>query len=265
MRRKDQTDIGGDRESFLTTHWSLIEGIQSDEDRDRALIGLLLERYWKPVYCYLRRKGCRNEQAKDLTQGFFHEVVLNRHLVDRADVSKGRFRSFLLHALNQYLIDEMRKEAAGKRIPRDKLVPLDIVDPPELPPAVSELEAEGCFNYAWKSALLDQTLAEVETDCLKQGLGTHWQAFRDRVLQPTLDNLKPPGLKEICSRYGIEDERQASNMIITVKRRFQVTLQRNLRMTVASEAGMGEELNDMLSFYPARAQDDEITPDSTVA
>lgn len=265
MRRKDQTDIGGDRESFLTTHWSLIEGIQSDEDRDRALIGLLLERYWKPVYCYLRRKGCRNEQAKDLTQGFFHDVVLNRHLVDRADASRGRFRSLLLHALNQYLIDEKRKETAGKRIPRDKLVPLDIVDPPELPPAVSELEAEACFNYAWKSSLLDQTLAEVETNCLKQGLEIHWQAFRDRVLQPTLGNRKPPALKELCARYGIKDERQASNMIITIKRRFQAQLQRNLRLTVASEAGLEDELNDILSFYPARAQDDEITPDSTVA
>ena len=89
MGRRDPTDMGGLRETFLTTHWSLIEGIQSGGDRDRALIGLLLDRYWKPVYCYLRRKGCDNEQAKDLTQGFFHEVVLNRHLVDRADPSAG--------------------------------------------------------------------------------------------------------------------------------------------------------------------------------
>ena len=98
MREKDQTDMGGERETFLTTHWSLIEDVQSGDDKDRALIGLLLDKYWKPVYCYLRRKGYNNEQAKDLTQGFFHEVVLSRELVRRADQSKGRFRSFLLHA-----------------------------------------------------------------------------------------------------------------------------------------------------------------------
>lgn len=67
----DQTDMGGLREAFLTTHWSLVEHIQSEEDKDRVLIGLLLDRYWKPVYCYLRHKGFDNEEAKDLTQGFF--------------------------------------------------------------------------------------------------------------------------------------------------------------------------------------------------
>ena len=92
MKPKDQTDMGGLRESFLTTHWSLIDGIQKHQDKDRLLISLLLERYWKPVYCYLRRKGYHNEEAKDLTQGFFHEIVLNRCLVERADSSKGRFQ-----------------------------------------------------------------------------------------------------------------------------------------------------------------------------
>jgi len=262
MGRHDQTDMGGDRETFLTTHWSLIEGIQSNEDRDRALINLLLERYWKPVYCYLRRKGYGNEEAKDLTQGFFHEVVLNRHLVDRADSSRGRFRALLLHALNQYLIDERRKEAAWKRIPKDKLVPLDMVDPPDLPQAVSQLDPEDCFNYAWKSALLDQTLSEVETQCLEQGMDAHWHAFRDRVLQPTLDHIQPPALAEICARYGIADESKASNMIITVKRRFQAALQRNLRTTVASEDGMEEELQEILRFLPRSAQDSGSAPDS---
>ena len=93
--------MGGAREVFLTTHWSLIGDIQSKHDKDQALMNLLLKRYWKPVYSYLRQKGYDNEQAKDLTQGFFYEVVLNRNLVQRADQCKGRFRSFLLHALNQ--------------------------------------------------------------------------------------------------------------------------------------------------------------------
>src|SRR4030065_2580148 len=100
MSNHDQTSMGGDREAFLTTHWSFIEDVKQHRDKDRALIGLLLKRYWKPVYCYLRRKGYDNEQAKDLTQGFLHEVVLNRDLIDRADPSKGSFRTLLLHALN---------------------------------------------------------------------------------------------------------------------------------------------------------------------
>ena len=58
--------MGGDRGTFLTTHWSLIEDVKQHQDEDRALIGVLLERYWKPVYCYLRSKGYNNDQAKDL-------------------------------------------------------------------------------------------------------------------------------------------------------------------------------------------------------
>jgi hypothetical protein len=121
-RFRDETDMGGERDIFLTTHWSLIEKVGNEGDKDRALIASLLENYWKPVYCYLRHKGYGNEDAKDLTQGFFHEVVLDRNLVQRADPAKGRFRSFLLHALNQYLINERDKRMAQKRIPPEKTV-----------------------------------------------------------------------------------------------------------------------------------------------
>ena len=139
MGPRDWTDMGGLRETFLTTHWSLVDEVKKDGDRDHALIGLLFERYWKPVYCYLRRKGFGNEQAKDLTQGFFHEVVLNRHLTDRADSAKGSFRSLLLHALRQYVIDERRRETAHRQIPQDKLISLDMTDPPELPAAKTRM------------------------------------------------------------------------------------------------------------------------------
>ena len=129
MGYDDMTDMGGVGEAFLTTHWSIIDNVgSSDDDSNQALIGLLMSKYWKPVYCYLRRKGQNNEQAKDLTQGFFHEVVLGRSLIQKADQTKGRFRSFLLIALNRYLITARTGQAAQKRIPKNKLVPLDVID-----------------------------------------------------------------------------------------------------------------------------------------
>ena len=128
MAHQDWTEMGGIRDKFLSTHWSLVEDVKQQGDGKLALMDLLIQRYWKPVYCYLRRKGYPNEQAKDLTQDFFHEVVLNRHLIERADPALGSFRSLLLHALSQYLIDERRKEGTRKRIPKDKLVSLDIPD-----------------------------------------------------------------------------------------------------------------------------------------
>jgi len=240
--------MGGLRETFLTTHWSLIEGVQKQQDPDRALIGLLLERYWKPVYCYLRRQGCGNEQAKDLTQGFFHEVVLNRHLVERADPAKGSFRSLLLHALRQYVIDERRRETALRQIPKGKLVSLDLADPPELPEVIHPLDPEESFNYAWKADLLERVLEEVKESCVSRGMETHWRVFHDRVLQPVLQDTRTLSLNEICAQYGIEDEARASHMLDTVKRRFHEVLRRHVRQTVASNEDAEEELGEIVKF-----------------
>ena len=249
MPDPDWTDAGGVREKFLTTHWTLVEDVKKRGDKDRALIGLLLERYWKPVYCYLRRKAYGNEQAKDLTQGFFHGVVLNRHLVERADPSRGSFRSLLLHALNQYLIDEQRKETARKRIPRDKLVPLNVGSAEALPAAIRELDPEESFNYAWKTDLLERALSEVKQSYTEQDMETHWRVFHDHLLQPLLEEREPPSLKAICERYGIESEVVASHMLTTVKRRFQNVLKRHVRLTVLTGEAVAEELEEILRFF----------------
>lgn len=248
MTYRDRTDMGGVREKFLTTHWSLIDGVKEHTDKDRALIGLLLERYWKPVYCYLRRKGYDNEQAKDLTQDFFHEVVLSRSLIERADQSKGRFRSFLLHALNKYLVDERRKETAQKRIPQAKLVPLDISNPPVLPQKISQLEPEQCFDYAWKTDLLERALAELKQWYFGRKMNTHWYLFRDRLLRPSLDGVDAPAFSQLSKQYGIEDETKASNMLGTVKRQFQKILTKHVHQTVLSGDVAEAELGEMFKF-----------------
>jgi len=246
--------MGGARQKFLTTHWSMLEGIKKRGDKERNLIGLLLEQYWKPVYCYLRRKGYDNEKAKDLTQGFFHEVVLNRDLIDRADPSKGSFRTLLLHALNHYVVDEHRKESACKQIPQDKLVRLDITDPPALPEIVDELGPEETFNYAWKADLLERALSEVKESYVKQGMENHWHVFRDRLLQPLLENQQLISLKEICKQYSIENEATASHMLETVKRRFQSVLRKQVRQTVLTGQVVEEELKEILKFFEKQSE-----------
>jgi len=248
MKNYDWTEIGGVRQTFLTTHWSMLEDIKKQGNNEHALIGLLLERYWKPVYCYLRRKGYDNEKSKDLTQGFFHEVVFDRGLVDRADPSKGSFRSLLLHALNHYVVDEQRKETARKRIPKDKLVRLDVVDLSSLPEIVDELEPEESFNYAWKADLLDRALSAVKESYIKQGMEKHWYVFRDRLLQPLLGDQQPLPLKQICQQYNIENEATVSHMLETVKRRFQNVLRKHVRQTVLTGQVVDEELKEILKF-----------------
>ena len=190
MGNPDHTEMGGTQEAFLTTHWSLIDDIKARPEQNTALIGLLLETYWKPVYCYLRRRGYHNEQAKDLTQDFFHEVVLNRQLLSRADQAKGRFRSYLLHALKQYVINKERDERAQKRIPRDKMISLDAVDVPALPQEFDLATADDSFHYAWLSTLLERVVADVKNACREQDMDIHWRLFNARVVKPLLEGYK---------------------------------------------------------------------------
>lgn len=246
--------MGGGGETFLTTHWSLIDGVKSGKDRDRALIGLLLEKYWKPVYCYLRRKGYRNEEAKDLTQGFFYEIVLNKNLVERADQAKGRFRTFLLYALNHYLLNERDRQFAQRRVPKGGLVSLDAIESVVTPLSITQLPPEDSYNYAWLSALLDEVIDEVRTGCMREGLEIHWKIFHERVIRPTLEDVESASLTELCERYGVNDEKQASNMVITVKRRFQSVLRNHVRRTVLAEEQVTEELAELMKFFEKPAQ-----------
>ncbi|UCD49385.1 MAG: sigma-70 family RNA polymerase sigma factor [Phycisphaerales bacterium] len=255
MRYEAATDIGGVQGEFLTTHWTLVEGIQAKNTQQRALIDLLIRRYWKPVYCYLRQKGYSNEQAKDLTQGFFQEVVLGRELILRADPSKGRFRSFLLHALKYYALNERAKETAQMRAPKNGLTSLDSIDPQDIPESVLSRGPEASYDYAWVSALLDEVLAAVEASCRENGLDIHWELFNARLVQPILTGQVPPPLQEIGEAWGVDDPSRASNMIIAAKRRFRETLRRCVRRTVADEGLTEGELEEIVKFLPESAQD----------
>jgi hypothetical protein len=254
VNAQDNTEMGGSREAFLTTHWSLIEGIQSNPDPDTTQIGTLLEAYWKPVYCFLRRKGCDNEKAKDTTQDFFHEVVLNRRLIERADPDKGRFRSILLHALKQYLINRERDAQAQKRIPRGRLISMDTMDLATIPQEMIQSSAEDIFHYAWLTSLMERVVVMVRENCLKQDLGVHWNLFNERVLQPLLAGTTAPELAGLCRKYGVEDIKKGSNMMMTAKRRFRSTLIEQIRNTVASEALAAEEMEELMHFVQKNAQ-----------
>jgi RNA polymerase sigma-70 factor (ECF subfamily) len=258
MGRSDYTDLGGTGQAFLTTHWSLIDGAVSDDHEKRqALIGLLLQRYWKPVYCYLRRKGYNNEQAKDLTQGFFCKVVLEHHLIEKADAAKGRFRTLLLVALDRYLSDVRDRETAQKRRPKGRLISLDVAEPPEVPPSITRSAPENTFHYAWVSALLEQVFEEVERACHHDDKTVHWCVFRDRVLDPIMGRQPPPALNDIVSKYGLETESKASNMIVTVKRRFQAAMRRRLRESVTSDQDVSDEWAEIRRSFPIIAQDSQ--------
>jgi RNA polymerase sigma-70 factor (ECF subfamily) len=242
----NRTTIGGGKYNFQTTLWTKIhEAGTSNEERQRLIINDLLYRYWKPVYCYLRRKGYDNEKAKDLTQGFFCEIVLGRSLFGQADKKRGKFRTFLLTALDRYTVDVHREETAGKRHPKNQLLTLEDYDLP----GMLDVSPEEGFYYAWVSDLVDKVLSQTRQECQNTGKLVYWEVFCARVLEPILNDTKPTPLPELCRKYGLENESKASNMQVTVKRRLRKNLEQQLKQMGQSDSEMAEEISELLRIW----------------
>ena len=115
--------MGGPNRRFEATHWTEILSTRTlDQARRREAIGAVLARYWKPMYCYLHRKGHDNEEAKDLVQGFCLEIALGHDLIQQADPKRGRFRTLLLASLSRYASNVRRAGATRKRAPAEAVL-----------------------------------------------------------------------------------------------------------------------------------------------
>ncbi len=227
----DHTSLGGAGGQFPRTKWTRM----LDPERRREVLAELCRSYWKPVYCYLRATGFGNEQAKDLVQGFFTDKVLGQDLVQKADRTRGRFRSFLLRSVRNYAISIHRV---------DKVHPsLDDGQEYESPAGSPERE----FDRAWADELLQRVLAELESECRQRGKETHWHIFHDWLLDPQINQLKTIG--EVCRRYGVSDASQAYHMIENIKRRFRTLLRGHLGQTVASDTDGEAEIREFIDIF----------------
>ena len=249
MRHVDRTNLGGPHSRFQTTQWLEIRALAGlDEDQRREVLNGLIERYWKPVYCYLRRQGCDNEKAKDLTQGFFHDIVMGHHLIEQADQAKGRFRTLLLTALDRYVISVHRRQTAAKRHPTGGTISLDETQETVLSTAAQAMKPDEAFTYAWAVQLLQDVLAELREGCVRDGKEVHWELFDARVLAPIITGREPAALSELCARFGIATPVKAENMIVTVKRRFQAAMKHRVREYVSCDEEVDQEIRDLMGI-----------------
>ena len=142
---------------FQTTSWSLVARAGDDDPDGRAAIEHLCRTYWPPLYSFLRISGKAPADAEDLLQGFFIHV-LERGVFGYAEQDRGRFRTFLIAALKQFVAREYGREHAQRRRPEKGFVPLDVTS--------GEVEfsrrcrsgetPEAVFERAWALTLLDQ-------------------------------------------------------------------------------------------------------------
>lgn len=139
---------------FPTTRWTLILAAREDEGARRAALETLLATYWRPAYVFLRRKGLAPEDAEDAVQGFFLRF-LEGDALSRLDPSRGRFRSYLLTALERHVINLHERESAVKRGGRVNVVPIEALDAERDLPAIPE-DPASAFDREWALSLMER-------------------------------------------------------------------------------------------------------------
>src|SRR5688572_4714851 len=156
---------------FTTTHWSVVLAARDGVSPQAAqALEKLCRTYWYPLYAYVRRKGHSREDAQDLTQGFFAHV-LQRDFLENVGPQKGRFRSFMLAALNHFISDQWDKARAEKRGGGQTFISLDDHNAEELYLAEpdSNLTAERMFEQRWALTLLAQALTRLREEFAAAG------------------------------------------------------------------------------------------------
>src|SRR6266436_5721868 len=115
----------GTQAQFQVTRWSLIlQASDTALPQAQEALGKLCQTYWFPLYAFIRREGIDSHQAKDLTQGFFLHLLKSK-LIKQAERERGRFRSFLLTCLQNFMEDERRRQKAAKRGGRATTISID--------------------------------------------------------------------------------------------------------------------------------------------
>jgi DNA-directed RNA polymerase specialized sigma24 family protein len=227
------------------TDWSLI-GMAGDADNasSRAM-ELISRRYWPVVYGYARASGCDGHEASDITQGFMCDVVLGGKLLSTADPARGRFRSLLRAAVRNYVVSQHRKRhGRGARSSAG-----DSVRSVDQPAACSgELAPEAMFDAQWAAALIGRVLQDVRRHYIEQCQESHWEVFVGRVVRPMLFNEQPTSYDALVQRFDLSDASQASNMMITVKRKFARAMREEVRQTVLEATDVDDELRELMGI-----------------
>jgi DNA-directed RNA polymerase specialized sigma24 family protein len=230
--RYDSTSFGGSNSQFQSTEWTKIMNSSVSE----SILGELYMKYWRPVYSYLRRKGFNNDQAKDLIQGFFSEKILGQQLVQKADRTKGKFRTFLLTAIKNYAIDLYR-------INKPLYEPHEEI---EISSNINDPETE--FDIVWAKELLHSVLGELEVECRNRNKMIHWNIFRSWFLEPNI-STEEANMSVICEKYGVDDVDKAYNMISNLKGRFRKILRHRFSFYLVSETEIDDEINHFIQIF----------------
>jgi RNA polymerase sigma-70 factor (ECF subfamily) len=224
---------------FTTTRWSLVLAAKRRNDpAGSEAFARLCERYYEPLYSYLRRRGSAPEGAQELTQGFFARLI-EKDLLRHADPARGRFRAFLLTSLKHYAANEHVRATAAKRGGAQTFLSVD-------PEAAEDryrneprddLTPERLYERRWALAVLERALDTLSAEFRANGRETFYDAVRESLMGES--DLAP--YRTIAERFGTS-ESAVKVTVHRMRRRYRELVRAEVAGTVESDEEVDDEL-----------------------
>jgi RNA polymerase sigma factor (sigma-70 family) len=242
----------GQPDPFGVTHWSLIVAAgktQSDPEVASAALAQLCQTYWPPLYNYVRSHGYSVHDAQDLTQGFFAHLIEHKiHM--RADRDKGKFRSFLLASLKNFLSHAREREQALKRGGDRDFLPLDDGRAEEAESLFQTqcssnsgaLPQDRLFERAWAQTVIATALSRLAATYNAEGKQNLFESF-SRFLTIGAEPL--PSYSELAARLSVT-ESTVRSQITRLRAEYRQILRAEVRRTVETETEVDGELRELL-------------------
>jgi RNA polymerase sigma factor (sigma-70 family) len=228
---------------FTTTHWSVVLAAgQTASDAATNALNQLCQIYWPPIHAYIRRLGYNPADAGDLTQQFFARFIEKEHY-RLANPQRGKFRTFLLTSLKNFLINEWGRATAQKRGGGRAIVSLEERQEEgglqEIP--VNEQTAEHIYEHAWAISLLSRVRRRLESEFAAEG-----KAERFACLEKFLPGEESDLTYAHAAAILRISEGTVKSDVHRLKRRYREALREEIAHTVASPAEVDEELRHLL-------------------
>lgn len=237
-------DAHGGRSRFTTTHWSMIlEAARPEGPGGVEAFARLYCDYRYPLYAYLRRRGYDHHAAEDLNQSFFVSLLERERLRD-LERGGGRFRSFLLKSLQNFLANEWDRAKAVKRGGGQAQLPLDelgvesrfLADPVPVAPEIG-------FEREWAYAVIEHAMRALAEELRAAGKGALYEQ-----LKPHLQGDRGGRPYSEIARDLRMTEGAVKVSVFRLRQRYGELLREEVARTVGSEGEIVEELRNLIAI-----------------
>jgi RNA polymerase sigma factor (sigma-70 family) len=237
--------LGEGAQQFRPTHWSVVlaAGSQESPHASQAL-ETLCRAYWYPLYAFVRRQGYDAHAAEDLTQGFFAHLLEHKAL-SKVDPGKGKFRSFLLASLNNFLNNERDKTQRLKRGGGAEIFSLD-AEPAEeryqSEPVHGE-SPEKLFERRWAQAVVEQVATQLTREFAAAGQAARFEVLKDFLM----GDPRNTSYDEAAERLALSVSAMTSAI-----HRMRVRFRELFRAEIANTVGSPDEVDEEIRYLAAR-------------